>query len=119
MRCYLRLKLLHITYKDHVTNEEVHNKIQGAIDTHDDIPFPNEEAHTQISYLKILLHGQDNSARDSKRNKKERKTEKELGRQHKGLDRTDWNLANLSEKLKIEQDGDSLLRRHLWRSNDH
>ena len=30
MRCY-RIKILHISYKDHVTNEEVRAKIQLAI----------------------------------------------------------------------------------------
>ena len=34
MRCYRRL--LNISYKDHVTNEEVHNRIQNAIGVHDD-----------------------------------------------------------------------------------
>ena len=33
MRCYR--KILHISYKDHVTNEEVHAKIQQAIGPHD------------------------------------------------------------------------------------
>ena len=35
MRCYRRL--LNISYKDHVTNEEVHNRIQNAIRVHDDL----------------------------------------------------------------------------------
>ena len=35
MRCYRRL--LNISYKDHVTNEEVHNKIRNAIGVHDDL----------------------------------------------------------------------------------
>ena len=35
MRCYRRL--LNISYKDHVTNEEVRNRIQNAIGVHDDI----------------------------------------------------------------------------------
>ena len=34
MRCYR--KILHISYKDHVTNEEVHAKIQQAIRPHKD-----------------------------------------------------------------------------------
>ena len=34
MRCYRRL--LNISYKDHVTNEEVRNRIQSAIGAHDD-----------------------------------------------------------------------------------
>ena len=35
MRCYRRL--LNIIYKDHVTNEEVRNRIQNAIGVHDDL----------------------------------------------------------------------------------
>ena len=34
MRCYG--KILHISYKDYVTNEEVHAKIQYAIGPHED-----------------------------------------------------------------------------------
>ena len=35
MRCYR--KILHILYKDHVTNEEVRSKIQQAIGPHGDL----------------------------------------------------------------------------------
>ena len=35
MRCYL--KILRISYKDHVTNEEVRAKIQQAIGPHEDL----------------------------------------------------------------------------------
>ena len=35
MRCYR--KILHISYKDHVANEEVHAKIQQAIGPHEDL----------------------------------------------------------------------------------
>ena len=35
MRCYC--KILHISYKDHVTNEEVRAKIQQAIGPHEDL----------------------------------------------------------------------------------
>ena len=35
MRCYR--KILHISYKDHVTNEEVRAKIQQAIGSHEDL----------------------------------------------------------------------------------
>ena len=36
MRCYR--KILHISYKDHVINEEVRAKIQQAIGPHEDLP---------------------------------------------------------------------------------
>ena len=35
MRCYRRLP--NISYKDHVTNEEVRNRIQNAIGVYDDL----------------------------------------------------------------------------------
>ena len=35
IRCYR--KILHISYKDHVTNEEVRAKIQQAIGPHEDL----------------------------------------------------------------------------------
>ena len=35
MRCYRRI--LNISYKDHVTNEEVSNKIKGAIGPYEDL----------------------------------------------------------------------------------
>ena len=35
MRCYRRL--LNISYKDHVTNEDVRNRIQNATGVHDDL----------------------------------------------------------------------------------
>ena len=35
MRCFQRL--LNFSYKDHVTNEEVHRKIQAAIEAYDEL----------------------------------------------------------------------------------
>ena len=69
MRCYRRL--LNISYKDHVTNEEVRNRIQNAVEVHDDL--------LAMVKQRKLGHGQDNSAEDSERSKKDRKTE-EMGR---------------------------------------
>ena len=45
-------------------------------------PNHGKEKETQMvwPHLKILWHGEDNSARDSERSKKERKTEEEMGR---------------------------------------
>ena len=45
-------------------------------------PNHGKETETQMvwPHLKILWHGEDNSARDSERSKKKRKTEEEMGR---------------------------------------
>ena len=47
-------------YKDHVTNEEVRNRIQNAVEVHDH----GKVTETQMvwPHLKILGHGDDNSA---------------------------------------------------------
>ena len=49
-----------------------------------DDSFPNHGKEMEIQmvwpHFKILWHGEDNSARDSERSKKERKTEEEMGR---------------------------------------
>ena len=49
MRCYR--KILHISYKDHVTNEEVRAKIQQAIGPHEDLP-------TIVKRRKLQWYGQ-------------------------------------------------------------
>ena len=75
MRYYRRL--LNISYKDHVMNEEVRNRIQNAIGVHDDLLTTEKE--TQMVWPH-LWRVEDNSAGDSERSKKERKTEEEMGR---------------------------------------
>ena len=63
MRCYR--KILRISYKDHVTNEEVHAKIQQAIGPHKDLLTIVKRCKLQwyghISRLsglsKTILHG--------------------------------------------------------------
>ena len=79
MRCYRRL--LNISYKDHVTNEEVRNRIQNDWSAWWS-PNHGKETETQMvwPHLEILGHGEDNSAGDSERSKKERRTEEEMGR---------------------------------------
>ena len=48
IRCYR--KLLNISYKDHVTNEEVRNRIQNAIGVHDDLL-------TMVKKRKLRMYG--------------------------------------------------------------
>ena len=63
MRCYR--KILHISYKDHVTNEEVRAKIQQTIGPHKDlltiIKRPKPQWYDHVSHssglAKTILHG--------------------------------------------------------------
>ena len=58
MRCYR--KILHISYKDHVTNEEVRAKIQLAIGPHEDLLTIVKRcklqwySHVSVSYTHLI-----------------------------------------------------------------
>ena len=82
-------KILYISYKDHVINEEVHAKIQQAIRSHEDLLTIEKETQTAVvwSCLQFIRSGQNHLARHSERGKKTRQTEAEVGGQHQGMDR--------------------------------
>ena len=87
MRCYRRI--LCISCKDHVTNEEVRAKIQQAIGPHEDLLTIVKRRKFQwyghvsrsSGLAKTILQGTV-----SERGKKKRQTEEEVGRQHQGMD---------------------------------
>ena len=90
MRCYR--KILHISYKDYVTNEEVRAKIQQAIGPHEDLLTIVKRCKLQwyghvsrSSGLATKKQKTKKNARHSERGKKTRQTEGELGRQHQGM----------------------------------
>ena len=87
IRCYN--KTLRISYKDHVTNEEVRAKIQQAIGPHRGPPDPCKETRTALvwSCLPFIRSGQNHLARHTERGKKTRRTEEEVGKYHQGRDR--------------------------------
>ena len=70
MRCYH--KILHISYKDHVTNEEVRAKIQQAIGRHEDLLTIVKRRKLQWSCLLLIRSGQNHLAMRSERGKKTR-----------------------------------------------
>ena len=54
--------------KDHMTNEEVRNRIQNAIGVHDDLLTMVKKGKQMVwQHLKILWHDEDNYAADSER----------------------------------------------------
>ena len=100
MRCYR--KILRISYKDHVTNEEVPAKIQQVIGPHEDLL-------TILKRRKLhwYSHVSRSSARHSERGKKTRQTEEEVGRQHQGMDRPGVRHVpeGSGEQGKMEESG--------------
>ena len=85
MRCYR--KILHVSYKDHVTNEEVRAKIQQAIRPQEDLLTVVKRRKLQwyghvfhsSGLAKTIFQGTVKGGR--------RQTEEEVGRQPQGMDR--------------------------------
>ena len=107
MRCYR--KILRISYKGHVINEEVRAKIQQAIGPHEDLLGRGKETQTAVvwSCVPFIRSGQNHLARQSERGKKTRQTEEEVGRQHQGMDRPGVRQVQESsgEQGKMEETG--------------
>ena len=76
MRCYR--KILNISCKDHVTNEEVRAKTQQATGPHEDLLTIVRSA-VVWSCFPFIRSGQNHLARHSERGKKARRTKKEVG----------------------------------------
>ena len=86
MRCWR--KILRISRKDYVTNEEVRAKIQEAIGPHEDLLTTVKRRKLQwYGHLPFIRSGQNHLAKHSEGGKKTRQTEEEVGRQHQGMDR--------------------------------
>ena len=75
MRCYR--KILRISYKDHITNEEVCAKIQQAIGQHEDLTIVKRRklkwyGHVSrlLSVVKAILQGTAKGGRRQDRQKK-------------------------------------------------
>ena len=103
MRCYR--KILHISYKDHVTNKEVRAKIQQEIG-------PHEDFLTIVKRRKLQWYGHVSRSSGlaktifSERGKKTRQTG-EVGRQHQGMDRPEVRQVpeGSGEHEKMEKTG--------------
>ena len=120
MGCYR--KILHISYKDHVTNEEVRAKIQQAIELHEDLLTIVKRRKLQwyshvsrsTGLAKTILQG------TVKRGKKTRRTKEEVGRQHQAMHqaRQAWSSASPRGQWRTGKYGENWLQNHLWCPND-
>ena len=108
----------HISYKDHVTNDEVRAKIQQAIGPHEDLLMivkkPKLQWYGHVSrssgLAKTILQG------TVKGGKKTRQTEEEVGRQHQGMDRP--GVQQVPEGSGEQEKGRKLVENFLWYPNN-
>ena len=116
MRCYRRL--LNISFKDHVTNEEARRKIQAAIGEYDELLTLVKKrklrwfGHVSRSsgLAKTILQGTVKEKR--KRGRQKKRWEDNI---------KEWTRMDLPAQLgqlKTGQDGKGLLQIHLWCHDD-
>ena len=120
MRCYR--KILHISYKDHVTNEKVGAKIQQAIGPHEDLLTSVKRRRLELygssSLAKTILQGTVQGGRKQGRQRKRwenniRKTGLEFGKSQRAVEnREKWR--KLVAKLSVVPQQPSLLRDWWW-----
>ena len=80
-------EIARLSYKDHVTNEK--SVPWSDNQTTEDLLTIVKKTQTAVvwTYLPFIRSDQNHIARHSERGKKTRQTEKEVGRQHQGMDR--------------------------------
>ena len=116
MRCYR--KILPISYKDHVTNEEVHAKIQQAIGPHKDLLTIVMRRKLQwyghvfrsSGLAKTILQG---SVKGGRRQGRQRKTWEDNIREWTGLE-----FSKSQSQWRTGENGETCLKNHLWCPND-
>ena len=118
MRCYCYRKILHISYKDHVTNEGVRAKIQQAFGPHEDpltiVKRRNLQSYDHVfrssGLAKTILQGTVKGGRFKGDRGRGGKTTSGNGQA--------WSSAGPRGQWKTGKNGENWLRNHLWCTND-
>ena len=111
MKCYR--KILHISYKDHVTNEEVRAKIQQAIGPHEDLLTTVTRRKLQwyghvsrsSGLAKTILQG---TVKEGRRQGRQKKMWEDSIRDFKA-----WSTPSLKGQWRAGKNGGNWLRNHL------
>ena len=111
MRCYR--KILHISYKDHVTNEEVRAKIQQATGPHEDLTIVKRRklqwygpVSRSSSLAKTILQGTVKGGRRQGGQRRGGKTTSGNGQA--------WSSASPRGQWRTGKNGENWLQNHLW-----
>ena len=115
MRCYR--KILHISYKDHVTNEEVRAKIQQATGPHEDLL-------TIIKRCKLQWYGHVSRSSGLAKIISQGTVKGEEGKADKGRggkttsgNGQAWSSASPRGQWRTGKNGENWLQNHLWCPN--
>ena len=116
MRCYR--KILHISYKNHVTNEEVRAHIQKATEQ-------NENLLTIVKRRKLHWYGHvslssglaKTTLQGTVKGRRKQGRQEEVGRQHQDNGQA-WSSASPRGQWRTGKNGENWLQNHLWCPND-
>ena len=116
MRCYR--KILNISYKDHVTKEEVRAKFKQAIGPHEDLLTIVKRHKLQwyghvsrsLGLAKTILHG---TVKGGRRQGRQRKRWEDNIRELTGLE-----FGKSQRAVENRENGENWLQNHLWCLND-
>ena len=108
MRCYR--KILHISYKDHATNEEVRAKIQQAIGLHEDLL-------TIVKRRKLQWYGHVSRSSGLAKTILQG-TVKGVGGKTTSGNGQAWSSASPRGQWRTGKNGENWLQNHLWCPND-
>ena len=111
-------KILHISYKDHVTNEEVRVKIQQALGPHEDLLTIVRRRKLQwyghvsrsSGLAKTILQG---TVKERRRQGGQRKRWEDNIREWTGLE-----FGKSQRAVENRENGENWLQNHLWCPND-
>ena len=111
-------KILHISYKDHATNEEVRAKIQQAIGPHKALLTIVKRRKLQwyghvsrpLDLAKTSLQG---TVKGGRRQAGQRKRWEDNIREWTGLE-----FAKFQRAMENRENGENWLQNHMWCSND-
>ena len=117
MRCYR--KILRISYKDHVTNEEVRVKIQQAIGPHEDLLRIVKRLELQwYGYVSRSSGLAKTILQDTVGGGGEDKADKGRGGKTTSGNGQAWSSASPRGQWRTGKNGENWLQNHLWCPND-
>ena len=114
-RCYR--KILHISYKDHVTNEEVRAKIQQAIGPHEDLLTIEKKRCSGMVMFPVHQVWPKPSCKAQSKGEEDKADRGRGGKATSGNGQA-WSSPSPRGQWRTGKIGGNWLRNHLWCPND-
>ena len=112
MKCYR--KILHISYKDHVTNKEICAKVQRAFGPHEDLTIVKRLSLKWYGYVSRSSGLAKTKLQGRGKEDKEDKADRGKGGKTKSGNGQAWSPPSPRGQWRTGENGGYWLRNHLW-----